>query len=106
MTENTSTRDKMWTLAFGLLLVTIPAITLVTAYAVLTVTQSAVLEQLEPIELVEWYVVELVAFGLLSYALYRLARYAWTKHDATIEQTVPTSAKESRSVESVEKDGN
>ncbi|WP_191967103.1 MULTISPECIES: hypothetical protein [Haloferax] len=90
--------DRVWALAFGLTLVTMPAVTLILAFAVLSATQSAIVEQLTPLELVELYVVELVAFALFSYILYRLAQYAWARHDElasereTVESETVTNA--------------
>lgn len=75
---------RLWLLAIGVLLVTMPAITLVVAYAALSLTQSVALERLTVVEAVELYVVELAMFAAFSYLLYRLTRYA-IRRQARIE---------------------
>ncbi|MFC7203103.1 hypothetical protein ACFQJC_06230 [Haloferax namakaokahaiae] len=105
MQQDSPKEDRLWALVLGLLLVTMPAITLVTAYAVLIVTQNVILDRLTLVELVELYVVELVAFAVFSYALFRLARFAWDRHDATFDRTATTDGERTQAVDSVEKDG-
>ncbi|KAB1185517.1 MULTISPECIES: hypothetical protein [Haloferax] len=97
--------DRVWALAFGLTLVTMPAVTLILAFAVLSATQSAIVEQLTPLELVELYVVELVAFALFSYILYRLAQYAWARHDELTTEREAVESETVTSAESVNREG-
>lgn len=80
-------RDRLWMLAAGLLLVTMPAVTLAVAYAVLLATQSAVANRLTPLELMELYLIELAAFAVFGYLLYRLTQYVVHRQVRDVTET-------------------
>ena len=100
MSRDQPRTDRLWVLAFGLVLVTMPAVTLILAFAVLSATQSAIVDQLTPLELVELYVVELVAFAAFSFVLYRIARYTWAKQDLTTTDGASSESEATPNVES------
>lgn len=86
--------DRLWALLFGVTLVTMPAVALVLAYGVLSIVQSPILDRVTVVELVELYLVELAAFAAFSYILYRLALYAWARHDALADGAETADADE------------